>query len=1329
MRLHLNKRLSLLLTLLVAGYTMQAQAPSGYYNNATGLTGTELRAALHEIIKDHTTISYQQIWNAFWSTDNKGNNVVWDMYSDGASYSYNYYHNSNSQCGQYTQEGDCYNREHSWPKSWFSGDEQTVPGRDLHHIFPTDGYVNYRRSSYPFGEVNQASWTSQNGSKLGTCKSSLGYSGTVFEPIDEYKGDLARALMYMSVRYYGEDDEWGNSGMTVKADLKDWAINMLLDWSDNDPVSQKEIDRNNTVYGIQGNRNPFIDHPEFAHIIWEEGWTGVAYNLTCAAVQHGSISAPSTAVEGTMVNLTATPHQGYMLGNWSVYKTGDPNTTIPVSNNGIFTMPSFNVTVSATFIPNTTYYTLTQSTVSHGSLQISTNSAQSGTTITLSSTPANGYCLYSYYVYKTGDISTIVYSGTDNSFTMPAYDVTVAASFAQGSNGDYEKVTAAPENWDGEYLIVYENGSKAFDGSRTTLDATNNGIQVSISNNAIPATSETDAAKFTIAASGSNYTIQSASGYYIGRSANSNGLDANQTNPLPNTITYNNSSHSVDIIGSGGAYLRFNKTTGQLRFRYFQSTTYSNQQPVQLYKKTAATVTTPTHTIQFHSNGGTPTSHTQTVNEFEPTPLDANIFIREGYAFDSWNTDANGEGITYYDAATVTLLDNLTLYAQWNPLYTITLDNNIGHGSISASATQAVEGSLISLTAVPEANYDLDHWIVVDANNEPVNITGNQFVMPASAVTVSAVFSSFPQDYTQKYYLVTSADQLVAGRTYLIVSNSKNKAMGTQGENDRSAVSVSINNSSIANLNNACELTLGIDGDYWTLYDAAFNNNEGGFLYASSSQNNQLKTNAIVDDNGKWSINIGTDGEASIVANGNNTHRILRYGSGGNYYGCFQSNTQGTAVSLFIRSEEFSYEENTTLACLNSFDLHTVLPGVTLTASSVKGTEMCNNASQLILEEGAQFIHDADGLNATLKKNISAYSSNDGWYTLSAPFSSLTPTETNGLLNNDYDLYAYDEDGDAQGYEWINYKNEAFDMTSGTGYLYANSMTHSLRLSGTLNSGTFSQTIDLDYSNSVDALRGFNLLGNPTTHDISYTQTNDVSDGYYYIEDGDTWVYSPSTTVPVGRGFLVKANTEGQSVTLNPQQRGASTGQDAYISLSIDGDKTYIKLSEGVSMPRIELNGRRSAFYALHHKKAYTMLVRNAADQIDLCYDAHQSGQKTLNVDLQGQALDYLHLVDHMTGADVNLLETSSYSFCVSPSDFALRFELRFAPPSGSHPTIDHFAHYANGNIVLDYDGAATLQVFDLLGRIVEKDQLTPGIYLLRLITADAVYVQKIVVE
>ena len=262
----------MLLGFLVSVAVVFAQAPANYYNSANGLTGNQLKVALHNIIKGHTSISYSQIWNAFWSTDNKGNGVVWDMYSDRPNGNPPYtYHLGTNQCGNYSGEGDCYNREHSWAQSWFN--DQTTPRTDLHHIFATDGFVNQKRSNYPFGEVRSASWTSQNGSKLGTCKTP-GYSGTVFEPIDEYKGDFARALMYMSVRYYSEDGSWGNSDMTTKSVIKPWAIDLLLRWNDQDPVSQKEIDRNNAIYNdYQHNRNPFVDHPEYARMIWDPSWS------------------------------------------------------------------------------------------------------------------------------------------------------------------------------------------------------------------------------------------------------------------------------------------------------------------------------------------------------------------------------------------------------------------------------------------------------------------------------------------------------------------------------------------------------------------------------------------------------------------------------------------------------------------------------------------------------------------------------------------------------------------------------------------------------------------------------------------------------------------------------------------------------------------------------------------------------------------------------------------------------------------------------------------------------------------------------------------------
>jgi len=246
-----------------------AGIPPGYYNSAENLSGTALQQALHNIIDNHTVVSYASLWTWFRQTDKKPNGKVWDMYSDipGGTPPYEYTFTTN-QCGNYNSEGDCYNREHSWPESWFGGGSPM--SSDIFHLYPTDGWVNNKRGNYPFGEVGTATWTSLNGSRLGNCVST-GYSGTVFEPRDEYKGDLARTYFYMATRYYGEDSGWPGSPMTSGSQPLPWAMTQLFLWHLADPVSQKELNRNDSIYAnIQHNRNPFIDHPEYAALIWPQ---------------------------------------------------------------------------------------------------------------------------------------------------------------------------------------------------------------------------------------------------------------------------------------------------------------------------------------------------------------------------------------------------------------------------------------------------------------------------------------------------------------------------------------------------------------------------------------------------------------------------------------------------------------------------------------------------------------------------------------------------------------------------------------------------------------------------------------------------------------------------------------------------------------------------------------------------------------------------------------------------------------------------------------------------------------------------------------------------
>jgi len=261
------QRAFLILCLFSISYAY-AQIPQDYYTAAEGKNGYALRVAMHNIIKNHTSVSYGELWNAFYTTDKRPDNgKVWDLYSDrpGGTPSY-YFTFGSDQCGNYSGEGDCYNREHSVPKSWFGGSVAPMY-TDLFHLYPTDGFVNSKRGNLPVGKVINATWTSTNGSKVGTSNIS-GYSGQVFEPIDSFKGDFARTYFYMAVCYMNKNLGVETQSNFSGGNLKPWAKELLLQWAALDPVSQKEIARNNAVFQIQHNRNPFIDFPELADMIF-----------------------------------------------------------------------------------------------------------------------------------------------------------------------------------------------------------------------------------------------------------------------------------------------------------------------------------------------------------------------------------------------------------------------------------------------------------------------------------------------------------------------------------------------------------------------------------------------------------------------------------------------------------------------------------------------------------------------------------------------------------------------------------------------------------------------------------------------------------------------------------------------------------------------------------------------------------------------------------------------------------------------------------------------------------------------------------------------------
>ena len=340
------------LALAAKTVTPAASLPA-YYEDLQGKSGKSLFDAVQKVTKlGYSSLGYDGLWGAYKKTDMRDNGKIWDMYSD-CSWTV-----GSDQCGSYNNECDCYNREHSIPKSWFGG-SKSGPGCDIFQVVPTDGYVNNKRSSYAFGEVSGASYT-YDGAKLGSAKSititggntiagntgtTISGSGTVFEPRDEYKGDFARGYFGTMIKWANGDYQAFTSGDGSKMfssnynegafGLTKYGVALLMKWHRQDPISQKEIDRNNGIQETQGNRNPFIDYPYLAEYIWGEK-AGETLNLSdlitaydsrfVLGESNGYLKGGSTVDPETKCTVT-------WLVNGEVYTAGNP--TISVNEGGV----------------------------------------------------------------------------------------------------------------------------------------------------------------------------------------------------------------------------------------------------------------------------------------------------------------------------------------------------------------------------------------------------------------------------------------------------------------------------------------------------------------------------------------------------------------------------------------------------------------------------------------------------------------------------------------------------------------------------------------------------------------------------------------------------------------------------------------------------------------------------------------------------------------------------------------------------------------------------------------------------------------------------------
>jgi hypothetical protein len=373
-------------------------------------------------------------------------------------------------------------------------------------------------------------------------------------------------------------------------------------------------------------------------------------------------------------------------------------------------------------------------------------------------------------------------------------------------------------------------------------------------------------------------------------------------------------------------------------------------------------------------------------------------------------------------------------------------------------------------------------------------------------------------------------------------------------------------------------------------------------------------------------------------------------------------------------------------------------------------------------------------------KHIEAYTSNKGgYYLIASPIGTVAATDVENLLSNNYDFYYFDQ---AQVLEWINYDGDeelnyegGFGFEPGKGYLYANSQTVDLIFTGAAYTGTGEVTLSKTTAATSLEFPDWNLVGNPFAKPA-------YLDCDYYVMNGDgTEVITPESTaegIQAMEGCFVIAETDGDIVTFSTTAP-TSKGSKVVLNLSNGNnviDRAIVRFGQGRQLPKFQLNPDHTKVYMTVDGNDYAVVSTDKQDEMPVSFKAEKSGNYTLSFSSEEVSFNYIHLIDNMTGADIDLLATPSYSFEATPSDYACRFRLVFSTDSVAE---DSFAYFSNGSLVVSNEGNATLQVVDVMGRIVRSESISgnanvnlneaAGVYVIRLINGNNVKTQKIVVR
>ena len=368
----------------------------------------------------------------------------------------------------------------------------------------------------------------------------------------------------------------------------------------------------------------------------------------------------------------------------------------------------------------------------------------------------------------------------------------------------------------------------------------------------------------------------------------------------------------------------------------------------------------------------------------------------------------------------------------------------------------------------------------------------------------------------------------------------------------------------------------------------------------------------------------------------------------------------------------------------------------------------------------------------TFTKDIAGYTegSNDHYYLLASPIGEVNPENVTNMLSNNYDLYYFDQ---AQDLEWINYQIEggSYNLLSSTGYLYANSEDVTLTFTGFPYSGngevTLTKTNDADFS-------GWNLVGNP------FAQTAYIDREFYVMNEfGTEIIAGEGNSVAAMEGIFVIAENDGETMTFSTEEpnRGASLTMNITQNRGAAIDRAIVRFGEESSLPKFMINENNTKLYIPQDNRDFAVVSADSdMGEMPVNFQAGKNGTYTLSFTSEEVSFVYLHLIDNLTGADIDLLVNPNYTFNALTTDYASRFKLVFATGNAAD---NSFVFFSNGNWLINNDGKATMQVVDVMGRILKSEQIegchsmslkaTPGVYMFRLINGSDMKVQKVVVQ